>query len=79
MPTKPVVSTFYGFLGVAAPGSVPSYRSPEAGVQALARAVEYAEWRARPTGALPEFEVETEAARDGARRGRSPRSPPAVS
>ena len=67
--TKPVVSTFYGFLGVAAPGSVPSYRSPEAGVQALARAVEYAEWRAMPSGALPELEVETETAQtvlDGA-------------
>jgi acyl-CoA synthetase (NDP forming)/GNAT superfamily N-acetyltransferase len=59
--TKPVVSTFYGFLGVAAPGSVPSYRSPEAGVQALARAVEYAEWRARPSGEVPDFDV------DGAR------------
>ncbi|MDX6245229.1 MAG: hypothetical protein QOE76_2952 [Frankiales bacterium] len=56
--TKPVVSTFYGFLGVAAPGSVPSYRSPEAGVQALARAVEYAEWRARPVGHVPDLEVD---------------------
>ncbi len=67
--TKPVVSTFYGFLGVAAPGSVPSYRSPEAGVQALARAVEYAEWRARPTGTLPTYEVEADIAQaviDGA-------------
>jgi acyl-CoA synthetase (NDP forming)/GNAT superfamily N-acetyltransferase len=56
--TKPVVSTFYGFLGVAAPGSVPSYRSPEAGVQALARAVEYAEWRARPAGHVPDLDVD---------------------
>jgi acyl-CoA synthetase (NDP forming) len=61
---KPVVSTFYGFLGVAAPGSVPSYRSPEAGVQALARAVEYAEWRARPAGVLPTFDVDASAAHE---------------
>jgi acyl-CoA synthetase (NDP forming) len=59
---KPVVSTFYGFLGVAAPGSVPSYRSPEAGVQALARAVQYAEWRARPLGHVPELATDELAA-----------------
>ncbi len=55
--TKPVLSTFLGTEGVpellrvpdaagstAGRGSVPSYPAPEAGVRALARAVEYADW-----------------------------------
>ncbi|HEX6756096.1 MAG TPA: GNAT family N-acetyltransferase, partial [Mycobacteriales bacterium] len=63
----PVVSTFLGVEGMpallrtpgpdgaAAAGSVPSYPTPEQAVQALARAVTYAEWRRRPAGILPEF------------------------
>jgi acyl-CoA synthetase (NDP forming) len=54
---KTVVSTFLGMRGVpaqlAAPGgagSVPSYPTPEDAVRALALAVSYAEWRARPAG-----------------------------
>jgi acyl-CoA synthetase (NDP forming) len=63
---KPVVSTFLGVDGVPAPmaasgtsfpapGSVPSYPSPERAVRALARAVRYAAWRRRPAGTVPEL------------------------
>ncbi len=63
---KPVLSTFLGFEGVPgalsalgdsspAPGSVPSYASPERAVRALGRAVRYAAWRSRPAGAVPEL------------------------
>lgn len=62
--TKPIVSTFLGFEGVPAalavpgevspaPGSVPSYSTPERAVRALARAVQYAAWRRTPVGTLP--------------------------
>jgi acyl-CoA synthetase (NDP forming) len=62
---KPVLSTFLGFEGVPgalaargeaspAPGSVPSYPSPERAVRALARAVRYSAWRSRPRGAVPD-------------------------
>jgi acyl-CoA synthetase (NDP forming)/RimJ/RimL family protein N-acetyltransferase len=66
--TKPVVATFLAFEGVPeqlrrtgeqgmpARGSVPSYRSPETAVLALARAAAYAEWRRRPGGHLPPLE-----------------------
>lgn len=64
---KPVVTTFlasegvpqalrrYGPDGVAVRGSVPSYRSPERAVLALARVAGYAEWRARPAGRFREL------------------------
>jgi acyl-CoA synthetase (NDP forming) len=63
---KPVLSTFLGFEGVPAslaalgatapaPGSVPSYASPERGVQALAHAVRYSLWRQRPVSSVPEL------------------------
>ncbi|MCW2496172.1 GNAT family N-acetyltransferase [Jatrophihabitans sp.] len=63
---KPVLSTFLGFEGVPAslsalgttapaPGSVPSYASPERGVQALAQAVRYSQWRQRPVSSVPEL------------------------
>ncbi len=63
---KPVLSTFLAFQGVPALlrrdrngepglGSIPSYRTPEVAVAALARVAEYAEWRRRPTGAVPEL------------------------
>lgn len=58
---KPVLSTFLAAEGIpellrvpdvagssAGRGSVPSYPSPEAAVRALARACEYADWRAQP-------------------------------
>ncbi len=67
---KPILSTFLAAQGIpellrvpdvagstAGRGSVPSYGSPEAAVQALARAVEYAAWLDRPdevTAPLPE-------------------------
>jgi acyl-CoA synthetase (NDP forming)/GNAT superfamily N-acetyltransferase len=39
--------------GVLGRGSVPSYRSPERAVAALAHAVRYAAWRATPAGEVP--------------------------
>lgn len=60
---KPVLSTFLAAQGLpellrvpdvagstAGRGSVPSYGSPDSAVRALARAVEYAAWLARPEG-----------------------------
>jgi acyl-CoA synthetase (NDP forming)/GNAT superfamily N-acetyltransferase len=63
---KPVLSTFLGFQGVPgllaargdsspAPGSVPSYASPERAVRALGRAVRYSAWRQRPSSSVPEL------------------------
>ncbi len=74
---KPILSTFLAAQGVpellrvpdvagasAGRGSVPSYHSPEAAVRALARAVEYAAWRARPEDtAAAVAEVDLAAAR----------------
>ncbi len=64
---KPVLSTFLGFEGVPsglaaagnsspAPGSVPSYASPERAVRALARACRYAVWRHRGPGVAPDLD-----------------------
>lgn len=62
----PVVSTFLAVEGVpdqlavreadgsAGRGSVPSYRTPERAVAAVAQAVRYAAWRARPAGTVTE-------------------------
>ncbi len=63
---KPVLSTFLGFDGVPgalaaagetapAPGSVPSYPSPERAVRALARAMRYSAWRQRPPSSVPDI------------------------
>jgi acyl-CoA synthetase (NDP forming)/RimJ/RimL family protein N-acetyltransferase len=73
---KPVVSTFLATDGVPArlrrvtgdgatgPGSVPSFASPEAAVQALGRVTAYAEWRRQPTGQVPALpDVDTAAGR----------------
>ncbi|MBA2464576.1 MAG: acetate--CoA ligase family protein, partial [Nocardioidaceae bacterium] len=62
---KPLVSSFLGSEGVpellrvpdaagstAGRGSVPSYPAVEAAVRALARVVDYAEWRRKPQGEL---------------------------
>jgi acetyl coenzyme A synthetase (ADP forming)-like protein len=59
---KPVLSCFMGTHGVTEAlsslksGHIPSYAFPEAAAIALARAVEYARWRDRPEGNLPELE-----------------------
>ena len=48
--------------GVPARGSVPSYSTPERAVIALAKVAEYARWRRRPVGELPELpDVDEEA------------------
>ncbi|HEY8458418.1 MAG TPA: GNAT family N-acetyltransferase [Actinopolymorphaceae bacterium] len=62
---KPIVATFLGRQGVpealrrydaegrTAAGSVPSYPTVEAAVRALAKATDYARWRAGPHGEVP--------------------------
>ncbi|TFV53207.1 bifunctional GNAT family N-acetyltransferase/acetate--CoA ligase family protein [Blastococcus sp. TF02A-35] len=78
---KPVVASFLSTegvpeelavldeQGVAARGSVPSYSTPERAVISLAKAVEYAEWRRRPVGDLPELpDVDEPAAQQLVRR-----------
>ncbi|WP_231988124.1 bifunctional acetate--CoA ligase family protein/GNAT family N-acetyltransferase [Nakamurella panacisegetis] len=64
----PVVTTFLAVDGLAealtvpgedggaARGSVPSYRTPERAVAALAHAVRYGAWRSRPAGSIPELD-----------------------
>jgi acyl-CoA synthetase (NDP forming)/GNAT superfamily N-acetyltransferase len=72
--SKPLLSTFLGFEGVPgalaahgesspAPGSVPSYASPERAVRALARVVRYAAWRKRPRSTVPELAINVPAVR----------------
>lgn len=52
--TKPVLATFFGAAGVPpALAPVPCYTFPETAAAALARAVEYARWRAKPAGSVP--------------------------
>jgi acyl-CoA synthetase (NDP forming) len=52
-----VLATFFGAAGVPdALAPVPCYEFPESAVAALAHAVEYAAWRARPSGAVPAFD-----------------------
>jgi acyl-CoA synthetase (NDP forming)/GNAT superfamily N-acetyltransferase len=70
-----VVASFLGVDGVpsglaepgeGAPGrgSIPSYASPEAAALALSRAVDYARWRAKPEGEVPDLDrVDVPAAR----------------
>jgi acyl-CoA synthetase (NDP forming)/RimJ/RimL family protein N-acetyltransferase len=59
--------------GMPARGSVPSFSTPERAVIALAKVSEYARWRRRPLGVLPELsDVDEDAARavvDGALAG----------
>jgi acyl-CoA synthetase (NDP forming) len=64
---KPVVASFLSTEGIPdqlavldedglpARGSVPSYSTPERAVISLAKALEYARWRRRPVGELPEL------------------------
>ena len=61
---KPLVSCFLAFEGLRQDlGDIPSYAAPEEAVAALALAADYAGWRARPQGEVPQFEVDTETAR----------------
>lgn len=54
---KPVLATFFGASGVPdALAPVPCYEFPESAAAALARVVEYARWRQRPAGAVPQFD-----------------------
>lgn len=59
---KPVLTCFMGTHGVPPAlsslreGRFPSYAFPEAAALALARAVAYGRWRARPEGQTPAFE-----------------------
>ncbi|MCO7219387.1 bifunctional GNAT family N-acetyltransferase/acetate--CoA ligase family protein [Klenkia sp. PcliD-1-E] len=79
--TKPLVANYLstdgipdvlvvrGEDGMPARGSVPSFSTPERAVIALARVAEYAAWRRRPAGEVPELDVDEAAARavvDGA-------------
>jgi len=73
---KPILSTFLGLAGVPAqltaagdvqpaPGSIPSFPSPERAARALGRLVRYAAWRRKPAGEVPGFhDVNLDAARD---------------
>jgi acyl-CoA synthetase (NDP forming)/RimJ/RimL family protein N-acetyltransferase len=74
---KPIVATFLstegipaelvlpGVDGTPARGSVPSFSTPERAVIALAKVSQYAAWRRRPVGQLPELgDVDEQAARD---------------
>jgi acyl-CoA synthetase (NDP forming)/GNAT superfamily N-acetyltransferase len=73
---KPVVATFLSSEGIPAElavldadgmparGSVPSFSSPERAVIALAKVAQYARWRRRPVGEVPELpDVDADAAR----------------
>jgi len=86
--TVPVLATFLaaeGLLdqlvvpaadGSAARGSVPSFRSPERAVAALAHAVRYGSWLTRPAGTIPDLSgIDTEAARTLLARLRGPDDP----
>ena len=64
--------------GMPARGSVPSYSTPERAVIALAKVAEYARWRRRPVGELPELPDVDEDGRHGDRArgaGRRPAGP----
>lgn len=78
---KPVLASFLSTEGVPpelavldehgmpARGSVPSYSTPERAVIALAKVAEYARWRRRPVGEVPELpDVDEAAAREVVRR-----------
>jgi acetyl coenzyme A synthetase (ADP forming)-like protein len=58
----PVLSVFMSARGVpdelrAEGVRIPSYAFPEGAARALARAVQYGIWRARPEGTVPQFDV----------------------
>lgn len=54
---KPVLANFMSAKGAPAIlASIPSYVFPEAAASALAKVTAYADWRRRPSGAVPAFE-----------------------
>jgi acetyl coenzyme A synthetase (ADP forming)-like protein len=54
--TKPVLATFFGAAGVPTTlAPVPCYVFPESAAAALARVVQYAQWRSRPHGIVPKL------------------------
>jgi acyl-CoA synthetase (NDP forming)/GNAT superfamily N-acetyltransferase len=74
---KPIVASFLSTEGIPSElavlgqggmpgrGSVPSYSTPERAVISLAKAVEYADWRRRPVGEVPELpDVDEQGARE---------------
>jgi acyl-CoA synthetase (NDP forming)/RimJ/RimL family protein N-acetyltransferase len=79
--SKPIVATFLSEEGIPpevavldengmpARGSVPSFTTPERAVIALAKVAEYARWRRRPVGDLPELPDVDEDAAHGLVRG----------
>jgi acyl-CoA synthetase (NDP forming)/GNAT superfamily N-acetyltransferase len=77
---KPFVATFLARTGLDTDlRSVPSFATPEAAVDALARAVWLAEWRRRPVGSLPDLpDADTDRAGELARAAlaRSPAGGP---
>ena len=76
--TVPVLTTFPAAAdGSAARGSVPSFRTPERAVAALAHAVRYGSWLTRPAGTVPDLPgIDTEGARTLLSRLREPDDPP---
>ena len=76
--TVPVLTTFPAAAdGSAARGSVPSFRTPERAVAALAHAVRYGSWLTGPAGTVPELPgIDTDAARTLLARLREPDDPP---
>lgn len=61
---KPVVATFMGVEGaIPMLAPIPVYRFPEAAVTALAHASEYAAWRRKPAGVVPDLSAEIQRAR----------------
>jgi acetyl coenzyme A synthetase (ADP forming)-like protein len=68
---KPVVACFFAWPEMPSllPDDVPAFPAPEPAVRALGRAAQYAEWRRRDPGVVPELDVDTETAQsivDGA-------------
>jgi acyl-CoA synthetase (NDP forming) len=87
--TVPVLATFLAAEGLveqlvvpdadgsAGRGSVPSFRTPERAVAALAHAVRYGSWLTSPAGSVPDLPgIDTEAARTLLARLRGPDDPP---
>ncbi len=65
-PGKPVVASILGQRGLLSAGDrqVPSFAFPEAAARALGRMADYAEWRRRPEGSIPDLAVDPATARE---------------
>jgi acetyl coenzyme A synthetase (ADP forming)-like protein len=61
---KPVVACFLAWpdMPPLLPGGVPAFAAPEPAVRALGRAAQYAEWRRRDPGTVPDLDVDVDAA-----------------